>query len=163
MTRHSASAPNSAGCPPYRAEPQPPSRPLRNAGRGSAMSNAAKGLGLLLVVVAVALGGWWLMADHSPAPIVAQKGAAGGSGPGEGDFATPAPVDAANPEGLAAQRATDAAPAAEAPAAAPGSTLPTAEYLTGMVVDPQGQPVAGADVRWGWPEFGALSRARSAR
>jgi len=127
------------------------------------MSNAAKGLGLLLLVVAVALGGWWLMADHSPAPIVALKGAGGGNARGEGDFATPAPVDAARADGLAAERATDAAPAVEAPVAAPTSTLPTAEFLTGVVVDTQGRPVAGADVRWGWPEFGALNRARAAR
>ncbi len=125
------------------------------------MSHSGKGLALLLIALAAVGGvGFFLLKGGNDHKIVAPTIAGGGGKAGEQSL--PDAVDATNLAQPNAKR--DAQPlvsGASAPAAIDPS-VPTAEYLVGIVVDENARPVAGAEVSYG-PGFLASLGNRGAR
>jgi protocatechuate 3,4-dioxygenase beta subunit len=110
------------------------------------MKSGAKGLLVFAVLALVAGLGWWLLQGEGGALKLEPRGA-GGSQLASGELG--APAGASDATRLAAERAKEA-PANSLPAPAePAANVPLADFLAGVVVDPNGRPIAGAEVSFG--------------
>ncbi|MSP15098.1 MAG: hypothetical protein EXR73_00555 [Myxococcales bacterium] len=127
------------------------------------MRNAGKGLVLLAIVLAAAASiGFWIMSGGNDKPTLVAGGKTAAEGGARVDaLAAPADVDPHTDGGLAAERAADPkATTPETATAATSAPIPTADHLIGIVVDAQGQPVAGANVSYGGSTLPAFARGR---
>jgi protocatechuate 3,4-dioxygenase beta subunit len=119
------------------------------------MSSAAKGMAGLVVALALIAGvAFWILKDDSGSGLLSP----GGRKTASHDAA---PLPAAETSKSEAQRAAEAKPTLPAPEtvepALPAGT-PVADFLAGVVVDHDGQPVANAEISFAAASIGPRTR-----